>query len=140
MPVSGNEPASDPVEILSMTAASESGDGRIQLNVQLTNFPTIQGDRESKWLHTHLTHRIMQALDLQVITAGSTGELHIHVLRARLEESVRAIRTAVKEFNQAYPSVLAEYERKVDLLEAEKAARTERLRADQEVIDRVMSE
>ena len=64
----------------------------------------------------------------------------MHVPRAGLEDSVRAIRRAVKDFNTAYPLVLAEYERKVELLEAEKAAKTERLQADQDVIDRVMRE
>lgn len=140
MPASGDQPAGKPVEIVSITAADESDAGQLQLDVQLANFPRIQGDRGSKSLHSHLTHRIMQALDLQVITVGSTGELHVHVPRAGLEDSVRAIRRAVKDFNTAYPLVLAEYERKVELLEAEKAAKTERLQADQDVIDRVMRE
>ena len=68
MPASGDQPAGKPVEIVSITAADESDAGQLQLDVQLANFPRIQGDRGSKSLHSHLTHRIMQALDLQVIT------------------------------------------------------------------------
>jgi hypothetical protein len=127
------------VEILSITAVGESNDGRISINVKLRNAPDIRGGNRRLRLPHELASRIKRSVGAPSI-ASSEDAVHVQVPRDHLEEAVRAIRRAVVEFNEAYPSLLAEHTREVERIEAEKAAERKRLQADQQVIDRVMNE
>ncbi|MGD0084662.1 MAG: hypothetical protein ABSD78_15945 [Acidimicrobiales bacterium] len=138
--MTGDEATPPPVEILSMTATGESDDGVISINVRLRNAPDARGrDRRLQRLHHELTSLIVKAVGAHSI-GSSEDAVHVQVPRDQLEEAVRAIRWAVGEFNEAYPSLLVEHRREVERIEAEKAAKHERLQADQQVIDRVMNE
>jgi hypothetical protein len=64
----------------------------------------------------------------------------IQLPRDGIEEGVRAIYRAVAEFNDVYPSLLAEHRQQLAERAERQALADVRRRTDQDVIDRVMRE
>jgi hypothetical protein len=130
-----SEPARPPVEIVSVTPLSESDHGaKVQIEARLANVP--EGSDRDRF-HV-LSMRVFEAVGSHA-WAG-VERLQVQVRRDGLEQAVREIRQAITDFNDAYPSLLAQHRRKVEQQEAEKTARAERLQEDQRVIDRVLGE
>jgi hypothetical protein len=128
------------VTIEAITAACEHPDGRVQLNIELGHVQASLprgGQSEDAFFH-QVQRQVAQALNLPIGRGGST--IHVNVPRDQVEQSVRAIRAAVADFHEVYPSLLAERRSEAERREVESAATQRRLEADQRVIDRVMKE
>lgn len=118
-------------------------EGAVPLHVIFRNVvfsPTGSADpSRPSWFAHQLLSCIRDALGLRVI--GARGSVvSVTVSRDRIEEAVRAIKSAVGEFRDSFPAVLADHERELnEIVEQEKARRQGRV-ADQGLIDAIMNE
>lgn len=112
-------------------------DGKLRLAVEFREVVFIGSMRN--WFANHLTGHLMAALGARTLGAHSST-VTVDVERGDIENAVRAIRSAVAELNEKYPMLLAQHEEESQRRRVEESARRRRLEADQEVIDRIMSE
>jgi hypothetical protein len=122
-----------PVTVLSIKAAAER-DEHVNLSVELGH---VTSGPQAPWFARHFTDHFQRALGINSL--GHTAfTIRFSVKRDELKDAVRAIPLAVAEFNESYPSLLAEHEH--ERKKAEDDAKQDRLKADQQVIDRLMGE
>jgi D-serine deaminase-like pyridoxal phosphate-dependent protein len=100
--VTDDEPV-QPVEIASITADHEPDGSTVQITITFDSGP----DRDP--LRSELAHRIQRIVHSRIMGSGPDGHVSIQLPRDGIEEGVRAIYRAVAEFNDVYPSLLAEH-------------------------------
>jgi hypothetical protein len=137
----GDEALWRSISIERITARAEHPDRQIQLNIEFGHVDlSLGGDPlGDRWFARQLTRRVARAPHIHGFgSGGSTMRVNVH--RDQIEQSVRAIRATVDEFNEAYPSLLEERRSEIERREVENGATHNVLAAAQRLIDQVLDE